>query len=339
MTNIIWVGNRFFAPFIEHENFSVRFVDFAPGEYLDWRALNAKHPIAPSDILVVGDKSLPPPVLGIERFPCLTVLYVVDSHIHSWYPYYAQAFDLCLVSLKDHLNSFSDQRLLPEQVRWMPPCCLTEPVSPDSPLAAKKEWDLLFVGTVNERINPERVKFMRDLQTLLPSFHYTSGNFNALYPKAKLVLNHSIAGDLNFRVFEALGSGACLLTPRIGHGLEALFNNGADLFLYNQDDLAGLAASAQTLLQDEDLRLRVARSGFRKVTANHLGTHRAAELLDIIVKWRADGTDQRLIKRRLREAPDIHKQYLRLIYLLLAENLPELPDLRTAYLAAAQKSD
>ena len=44
-----------------------------------------------------------------------------------------------------------------------------------------------------------------------------------IYSESKIVLNASINGDLNMRVFEALTSGALLVTDRIENGLDTLF--------------------------------------------------------------------------------------------------------------------
>lgn len=334
---IIWIGNPFFSPCITGFGGEVHYIDYRPGEFFDWDSLRLHENITPQDIVVVADKSLPPAVLGVEKFPCLTVLYIVDSHIHSWFPFYAQAFDLCLVSLKDHLPALAEKRLSNEQCRWFPPCCLYPPISPDT--CAEKKWDLLFVGTVDPAINPVRVDFLHRLKELFPAFHYCRGNFRELFPQAHLVLNHSIDQDLNFRVFEALGSGACLITPRIGHGQEDLFTPGEDLFVYDQNDLPALVELARSLLADKERCLAVARSGHEKVLRGHLGIHRAKELMDIITGWRETGKDQEFIQARIGRADEICNKFLRLVYLHLAETMPEYPELQKAYLAAARKSD
>ena len=338
MSRIVWVGNPFFAASLAESGWKILRLNFGPGEYFDWPALRAKADLDADDILVLADKSLPPALLGVEDFPCLTVFYSVDSHIHSWHPLYAQAFDLCLVSLRDNLENFGKGRLGEEQLLWMPPCLLTRPVSPDAPEAAEKLWDLLFVGKADPAVNPGRVDFLRRLKDFLPGLHHRRGDYVRLYPQARLVLNHSIAGDLNFRVFEALGSGACLLTPRLRHGLEDLFTDGRDLFLFDQEDPAGLADLAKDLLLAPERRMIVARSGFQKVMQGHLAGHRAAVLSDRLRAWRESGRDQLLIRERRAQARQL-RQNLRLMYLLLAENLEAHPALRQAYLAVGAKSD
>jgi hypothetical protein len=334
---VIWVGNPFFAPAVMEAGVAVRLLDFSPGEYFDWPRLQARTGIEASDVLVLADKSLPPSLLGVEDFPCLTVFYSVDSHIHSWHPFYAQAFDLCLISLKDHLGLFAKGRLRPEQLLWTPPCLLTRPVSPDAPEALEKQWDMLFVGTVEASINPERVAFMEKIRGLFPGFHYCRGDYSRLYPRARLVLNHCAAGDLNFRVFEALGCGACLLTLRTGHGLEELFRPGRDLFIYDPQDIPGLLKLAGQLLAEPERRLEAARSGFRKVVGAHLASHRAKAFIELLLAWKRKGTDLEFIRARRREARRIHCGHLRLLYLHLAENLPDYPELREAYFAASRK--
>lgn len=355
MTNIIWIGNSFFSQALERPGVSLCLLDCKPGEFLDWPGIceqaAAQGFSNRPDVVLVADKSLPPFVLGLEDFPCLTALYVVDSHLHSWFPAYAQAFDLCLVSLKDDMPNFSGKRLAPEQIVWCPPFLNPEPISPDSPDAAKapkapeaaaateKLYDLLFVGTADLRVNPERVAFLEEFKGLEPRLRYMRGSYRQLYPQARLVLNHSIAGDLNFRVFEALGCGAALLTPRIGHGLEDLFTDGEDLFLFEQKDIPAAVAKVTDLLARPELLRQAARSGFAKVVSRHLAVNRGDSFLELTQSWLSNGTARQMITDRLAQSASIRKDYLKLIYLLLADNWGEFPILRSAYLAAATKSD
>lgn len=337
MPNIVWVGNPFFAEKLRRPGVRLEYLDLPSGEYIGWDAIKSR--VNAPDLVVVADKSLPPFVLGVENFPCLTAFYAVDSHIHSWFPNYAQAFDICLLSLRDHRESFLGQRLAPDQVIWTPPFSIPDPVSPDEAAAREKLWDLLFVGKADPAVNPGRVAWLDEFRRLEPRLEVRSGNYRELYPQARLILNHSVHGDLNFRIFEALACGLPLMTPRIGQGLEELFTDGEDLFLFDQDDIPAAAALAAELLARPERLLAAARNGYAKVSQKHLAVHRADSLLGLLADWETGGKAAELIKRRLAAAGEIRKRHLRLMYLLLADNLPEYPGLRRAYLAAAAKSD
>lgn len=337
MINIVWVGNKYFAEKLRRPGVSLTCLDPPPGGHLGWPEIVSA--AGPPDLLAVGDKSMPPFVLGMERFPCLTAIYAVDTHIHSWLPYYAQAFDLCLVSLKDHLPRFQGERLADDQILWSPPYYAGDPLRPEEAAAREKIWDILFVGTLNPRVNPERIAWMEAFRAQEPRLHLASGDFRLLNPQSRLILNHSIGGDLNFRVFETLGCGMPLLSPRLAHGLDELFTDGEDLFLFDQEDIPGAAALAGKLLADPERLLQTARNGHAKVLAAHLDAHRAERLLVLVRSRLESGRAAGLVAGRLKAAEVIHRDYLRLIYLHLAESLEGFPDMQRSYLAAAAKSD
>lgn len=281
------------------------------------------------DVVVYSDISGPPPLAGIERFPCLTVFYCVDSHIHGWYPDYARAFDLCAVSLRDHLPLFAS-RLGPDRVLWLPPC----PRMRDRPSAAPKVHDLMFVGKVDPEVTPGRHAFLAEVKKRVPGLRVTRGNYRELFPTARLVLNVAERGDLNFRVFEALACGACLLTPRVGHGQDELFTNGAHLFTYPPMDPEAVAVLVRELLSDEARRDRVAAAGAALVQARHRPEHRAAELVAFLADHRPF---ERLVAARLKYADPLFTRLLRPLYLHWAEALRPSP-VAEAFLAMARRT-
>ena len=361
MHKLLWIGSPFFAKSLPKCGWDLRFHNFEQTTTFSWREL-CQLADGPPDVLVVSDKSRPPFVLGMESFPCLTVFYAVDTHIHSYYPYYAQGFDLCLVSLKDHINLFQGQQLSESRIIHSPPFAKDEDLPPakseeetsllNSLFAEPEElWDLLFVGTVDPVITPQRQAFLSALQQKIPGLQITRGKYRELYPKAKIVLNYCELGDLNFRVFEALGCGACLLTPEVGHGFTEMFTPEQDLFTYNATSVEDVAARAAHLLEHPILRAEVAAAGLAKVNRAHRAIHRAENLTSCLLnllpasKKTAPGSYgtpygasaplfREVIDARLREAPQIHEKYLRFLYLLLAEKV-ENTSLKNAYLKAA----
>ena len=337
MRRIFWIGSPFFWQSLRETGWEeVAFCNFEEPRVLGWRDVVRQAGFVP-DVVVVADKSRPPFVLGVEDFPCLTVFYSVDSHIHSWQPWYAQAFDACLVSLRDHLPRFAGDFLPAERIWWSPAFAWDDD-RPDA--TAERCWDALFVGTVSDN-TPRRAAFLRALGERFPALHVTRGAYRRLYPQARVVLNQCEHGDLNFRVFEALGCGSCLLTPRIGHGLTELFVEGEEIACYAPHDADDAAARLRALLAAPERMEALRRAGLAAVDARHRAVHRARAFTEHL---RAFLEEERrsLVARRRQRAAAIRQQALRLPCLLWAEDLSASPDpavraLRAAYLEEARQ--
>jgi len=97
-----------------------------------------------------------------------------------------------------------------------------------------------------------------------------------IYSQSKVVLNVSIGGDLNMRVFEALMSGALLVTDRIDNGLDDLFVDGTHYVGYGTSEEA-IAKIAHFLSHDEE-RQAIADQGRRLALAKHSYAHRWADM-------------------------------------------------------------
>ncbi len=332
---LLWIGSPFFSGALEKEGWDVRVHNFEEPRVYGWNDVLRLAGGRP-DVVVAADKSRPPFVAGMEDFPCLTVFYAVDTHIHSWYPWYAQGFDACLVSLRDHLPRMRGPYLPEQRIRWFPAFAPDLPETPPDPLKESRidveddpEWDCLFVGTVDAQRTPGRKRFLEQLGRRLP-LEVRRGNYLRLYPRARVVLNYCELGDLNFRVFEALGCGSCLVTPLVGHGLNELFTPGEHLLAYPPDDTEAAEAAVRTALNDPELRKRLGRNGLAAVNAAHRAGRRAEAFSAFVRELPAD-----LPAARRKRAAEIRERGLRLLYLLQAETVSH-PGLRRAYLAAAQ---
>lgn len=322
---IAWVGGMFFMQHMAAHGFRTVHIPLTRPQALSWQDIIESCGCEP-DAVVYTDRSLPPPLVGVERFPCLTAFYCIDSHIHGWYPLYASAFDLCAVSLHGHVDQFA-QALSPGRVLWLPGFA----VDRFQPRAAEKLFDLLFVGTVDPETTPQRCDFLDRLRAEFPGLAVRRGDFAELMPQARVVLNIAERGDLNFRVFESLACGSCLLTPRIANGQDELFADGEHLALYEPDDAADCAAKARALLADDALRERLAQKGLARVNAAHRAGHRAASFAALLRQGFADG----LSARRLAAANAEQKAALRLLWLHWAEHCGDAA-LAARYLAEAR---
>ena len=335
MRKLLWIGSPFFSSSLAQFGWDVVVHNFEEPYFYTWPDMVRLNNGVPPDVVVVADKSRPPFVLGMENFPCLTVFYCVDSHIHAWYPKYAQAFDVCLLSLRDDVPRFANMRLPPERVINTPAFAKMTDRPPETGPKAEKDtkklYDILFVGKVDPDTMPGRFTFLYALKEHFPNLEVRRGNYRELYPAARLVLNYAELGDLNFRVFEALGCGACLVTPMVGHGLTEFFTPGEDLFTYPPNDLPALTSLLEHLLTVPELCASVAASGLAKVNAGHRADHRARTFTESIRALPA----RHIIEDRLRHAEMIRQSYLRLIYLLWAEE-SDAPDLQKAYVMASR---
>lgn len=351
MRKILWIGSPFFAHELVKCGWDLYFYNFEDTRVFYWQDL-VEIADGPPDVLIVADKSRPPFVLGMENFPCLTVFYCVDSHIHSCYPYYAQGFDVCLVSLKDHIPRFQNLALDNSRILHTPPFAKSGDLPPPDQLWSGEEaitaWrdrerDLLFVGNVDPETTPERKQFMENLLELVPGLQVMRGNYRELFATAKVVLNYSELGDLNFRVFEALGCGACLLTPMVEHGFGDMFRPGRDLFTYEMKSWDDAAAQFEQIIQKPQACLSAAKSGLAKVNKYHRAINRAEALTNYLLNLGSSGKGrgyshgrlmfQDITGLRLARVREIHYRYLRIIYLLLADNIDD-PYLKEAYFKA-----
>lgn len=327
MRTVAWFGNPFFCHSLAAHGWRVAFFGKLPALPLGWDEVVSLAGGVP-DLVVLGDRSTPPLLVGLERYPCPTLFYSVDSHIHAWHPHYARAFDLVLVSLADHLPAFSAVGIPPERLLWSPPYARDE----DCPLpGTPPEFDLLFVGSVNPVNTPGRAGFLAEVGRLLPELAVRQGGYRELYARARVVLNEAERGDLNFRVFEALGCGACLLTPRVGHGLAELFADGRELFTYPPGDARAAAAKARILLRNPDLCARAREAGQAAVHARHQARHRAAAL----AAWLDSHDLPALVAERHARAENLFRETLRPLYLHTAEGYAS-GDLPRRYLDAAR---
>lgn len=325
---LAWIGTYGFHHAMPAQGFETTFVRIKEPCAMDWDDVCERAGFTP-DVVVYSDRSFPLPLVGVEDYPCLTCFYVVDSHIHgSWYPTYRDAFDCCAVSLRDHIPGFVNKEF-PEATIWLPPY----PRQQDVPIPdAEMQWDVLFVGNVDPETTPKRTVFLDEIERLLPGrLHVTTGEYHTLYPHARVVLNIAERDDLNFRVFEAMGCGACLLTPHVEHGQNDLFTPGVHFEEYNNLDAADAVAKIETLLAAPEKRQTMARAGAAEIDRAHRKKHRAADLARLLRSDAARAAHEKRMTHQNRLTTD-----LRLLYLHWAD-ATEDETMRAKYVAAARK--
>ncbi len=215
------------------------------------------------------------PLDGIERLPCKTACYLVDTHLHlprhlEW----ARRFDLVFLAQREYLPRFEEAGF--RHVRWLPLAC-----DPEIHRRFETEEDLhvSFVGS----LTPGHRRRNRLLLRLAERFplHVDRcflGEMARTFSRSRIVFNCSVRNDLNMRVFEALATGALLVTDSApGSGLEELFEDGRHLVLY-RDERELFQRVAYYLEHDEERR-RIGEAGRMEVLRAHTYRHRVEEMM------------------------------------------------------------
>lgn len=107
----------------------------------------------------------------------------------------------------------------------------------------------------------------------------------ALLRDSKVVLNYHIgvAGNYagNMRMFEATGTGSCLLTDNKSN-ISDLFEPGREIVVYN--NIEDCIDKAKWLLNNEEERSNIALAGMKRTLASHTVEKRCLQIIDIIEK-------------------------------------------------------
>lgn len=185
---------------------------------------------------------------GLDRLPGTKVLLVGDTHhfaspLRTLLAYGAmESFDAVVLDhTRQHAHAFLEAGF--DRVYWIPAVDYALrrrdiPVAPERPLT--------FVGQVGPFHPWRRHVLDRLVAAGLPLTGMRAPPETAadLYAASQVTLNVSLNGDLNLRVFEALGAGGFLLTDALSTdaGLERCFTPGRHLVTYRSpDELVELA--------------------------------------------------------------------------------------------------
>ncbi len=225
------------------------------------------------DVILVLDNSAPITVEGLEETKIPTVFYSVDvQHHHYFHKYLFHVFDHTLVAQKDYISHFTPLGGNPE---WMP---LWAPRYVEASL--EKQYQAVFVGNMDPALNPDRVKFFQALKEKI-DVYTTIGKYWEIFPLSEIVINQTVKGDLNFRVFEAMMCGALLLTEMSGNGLTELFTPDEHLITYQKGNVEEAADKINALLSDRSFCRKVAEQGRAEILRAHTEEVRASRILDI----------------------------------------------------------
>ncbi|RJR45773.1 MAG: hypothetical protein C4567_03080 [Deltaproteobacteria bacterium] len=285
--NLLVVGGFFLAEALEMLGHRViNAAEFASpaADEVDLAVVLEQLPAAdrPDLVLVVenlGPRRLP---LNLENLKVPRTFYALDPHLNlHWHQKYASAFDLVFTTQQSSMSAFKAKG---RPVHWLP-WAVNLGVVFDH--ALPRTHEIAFVGRADPRLRRKRHCILEALKSRFPVRVWgdRAGNqvdqqeMGRIYSQARVVVNESIQGEVNLRVFEALAAGALLLTEDVGPNLLGLFTPGRHLITYGPQDLLEKAAY---YLSHEEERLAIAAKGRERVLARHHTLARARQFLEYL---------------------------------------------------------
>jgi hypothetical protein len=205
--------------------------------------------------------------IGIEKIKGLKICYLIDTHLDfNLRFHYAQFFDVVFLAQHDHAIKFHNLGVI--NCYWIPLACepsLHELFGNDR----VKEFEIGFVGKLGGPGTTRR----KNLESIMSMFQhndittfYPPADMARIYSKSKIVLNFSINNDLNMRIFEAIASGALLVTNKISNGIDLILIDGLDYISYSNSEDA-ISKIKYYLNHTNELDF-IANNGYKKSLAN-----------------------------------------------------------------------
>ena len=285
--NFLVVGGFFLTEALEmlgHRVINAEEFAAAGAEEVDLAAVRERLPAKdrPDLVLVaehLGPRRLP---LNLENLKVPRAFSALDPHLNLyWHRKYASAFDLVFTTQQ---TSMSALKAKGKPVHWLP-WAVNLGVVFDH--ALPRTYEIAFVGRVDPRLRRKRHCILEALKSRFPVRLWGDRADNLvnhqemgrIYSQARVVVNESIQGEVNLRVFEALAAGALLLTEDVGSNLLGLFTPGRHLITYGPQDLLEKAAY---FLSHEEERLAIAIRGRERVLARHHTLARARQFLEYL---------------------------------------------------------
>jgi len=208
---------------------------------------------------------------------CPTAYYAIDYHV-GFKEHVERAkvadYDFVFVAQKDSMDSYAKAGC--KRVSWLPPAADPEI---HRRFNSHPIYDVCFVGN----LWPGRREFIEALQLSCKNLSWYVGrqhlhNMSAIYGASNIVLNKSLRGDLNMRVFESMACGRLLVTDRIHNGFDLLFKDGQELITYT--DVEEAARLIQYYSAHREERETIASRGFESILRAHTYNHRGMQILE-----------------------------------------------------------
>ncbi|MDR1855623.1 MAG: glycosyltransferase [Desulfovibrio sp.] len=275
----------------------------------------ASRSFVPDGLIHVDDGNIPC-VDGVEEIPCPSIFYSIDTFCNPWHVPFSHAYDHVCVAQRDFLSMFEEEGV---PAVWLPLFCktATESAAPERWLAGR-DVPVAFVGTLAPRNIPGRLPFLKAFRRLHPLL-VRQGAYEPVFARARIVLNQTAVGEVNYRCFEAMGCGAALLTDSPLHGIGDLFVLGEEVLPpYGKGDAEGAAATVRQWLASPRRLAEVASAGLAKVARLHTAQVRAVQIEAVLAALLQKGAHG----LRLASLPE-RRRFVRAAYAMIVAEMPE----------------
>ncbi|MCX8065909.1 MAG: glycosyltransferase [Candidatus Hydrogenedentes bacterium] len=214
----------------------------------------------------------------LDAMNILKIAYFIDTHLDfKTRLEMARHFDIVFLAQKSHVELFKLEGI--RYVYWLPLACYPE-LYPKEKLP--RDIDVAYVGSLSHEEGDKRIKILKKVADKFPN-HFIGKSWPRemarIYSRSKIVVNSAINYDLNMRVFEALASGALLVTDP-ADSINELFEDGKEIVVYHSQD--ELLDKIKYYLENEDEREKIAQQGKEKVLKYHTYHHRVEQIVKTI---------------------------------------------------------
>lgn len=230
--------------------------------------------------------------LGYQDFEMPKPSIYVTSDTHLGYDYRlsrAKRCDWVFCNQEQAVQDFVRDGVPSDRCFWLPHAFDPLAYSPgifdkekndwNREAVASKKYDVCFIGNLNDE---NRVRHLDRLFKEFPNFYWGVQRFHEAAEKfnqSRIVFNVSARGELNMRMFEALGTGALLLSDKLPPG-QNVFKSGIHYAGYRGMD--EMIEKAHYYLDHPEEAAIIARQGYEEAISKHTYVHRVLTVLDTV---------------------------------------------------------
>lgn len=211
---------------------------------------------------------------GLEDFECPAVYWSIDTHLNFfWQRFYARNFDLVLTTQKSWAGRF--QKMCGTSAAWLPWFGRNRAWTPWD----KRDVEVSFVGRITEHrvIRAWMADFLQKEYQADIRENMSFARMLDHYSRTRFVPNESIAGEINFRLFEAACCGALVLNQKLMEDIQDLYEPGKEIVVF--EHVLELKDWLDFLRKKPEAARQMAFRAWNRTRQEHLPGHRVESLM------------------------------------------------------------